>query len=116
MEMEGRKLKISTSSDNSSPNTGLFVHLVHCNCKAGCERNCDCRKSDLHCSTMCGESYTNRLEIDVDDYLNTVECVDEDDSHDELESCGLVHFMRFQNGMVSKPPNAVSAITEEWSF
>ncbi|CAG2059932.1 unnamed protein product [Timema podura] len=48
-------------------------------------------KSGLHCSTICGacagESCTNRLEIDVDDDLDTVECVDEVDSHDKLESC-----------------------------
>lgn len=31
-----------------------ILHLISCNCKSGCERNCECRRSGLPCSRMCG--------------------------------------------------------------
>ena len=31
-----------------------LLHLITCNCRSGCERNCECRRSGLPCTSMCG--------------------------------------------------------------
>lgn len=65
------------------PAPNHLLHLVRCNCKAGCEKNCECRKGGLKCSTMCGEcageSCSNRPEIVIDDDIPVDEFDDPDD-------------------------------------
>ena len=36
----------------TTPDT--LLHLITCNCRSGCERNCECRRSGLPCTSMCG--------------------------------------------------------------
>ena len=31
-----------------------LLHIITCNCRSGCERNCECRRSGLPCTSMCG--------------------------------------------------------------
>ena len=52
-----------------------LLKIVSCGCKAGCQKNCSCRKLGLHCTVICsgcnGQTCSNSLQqdesIDVDD-------------------------------------------------
>ena len=59
-----------------------ILHLVSCNCKEGCERNCDCKRGYLPCTSMCGycagHGCSNRIVIDDDDD-------DDDDDGNEID-------------------------------
>ena len=36
------------------PAPETLLHLITCNGRSGCERNCECRRSGLPCTSMCG--------------------------------------------------------------
>ena len=58
-----------------------ILHLVSCNCKTGCEHNCECKRSCLPCTGKCGycagHGCTNRV---------VVECNNMDDDDDGSET------------------------------
>lgn len=37
------------------PASDELLHLLYCNCKSDCIRNCACRKAGLECTPMCGK-------------------------------------------------------------
>lgn len=51
-ELKNGILRPITSSLPPVPRDVL--HLVACNCKKGCSRNCSCKRNGLICSAMCG--------------------------------------------------------------
>ena len=48
---DGRLTSLPTLRE---PAPETLLHLITCNCRSGCERNCECRRSGLPCTSMCG--------------------------------------------------------------
>ena len=51
-KLENGQLRPVTSLADPIPPS--ILHLIACNCRAGCERQCECRKMGLSCTHMCG--------------------------------------------------------------
>ena len=51
-KMVNSRLQPIATLRETAPNE--LLHLVTCNCKTGCNRNCECKRSALQCTAMCG--------------------------------------------------------------
>ena len=50
-QKDGRLTPLPTLRE---PAPESLLNLITCNCRSGCERNCECRRSGLPCTSMCG--------------------------------------------------------------
>ena len=64
-----------------------LLNLISCNCKAGCEQGCGCRKAGIQCLLLCGHcrgsgcnNYTKPEADEEADYGLTRECPSEETS------------------------------------
>ena len=73
--IDGSHKPILNENDPAPEN---ILHIISCDCKSGCERNCECRRSGLNCSTMCGYCVGYGCE-------NRSQILDEDDDTEEFE-------------------------------
>lgn len=68
-KLENGRLRPVTSLKETVPPT--LLHIITCNCKKGCEVNCECRRCGLPCTNMCGycagHGCTNQVSFDEDE-------------------------------------------------
>lgn len=78
---EGGNLLQRTSNLPAAPPE--LLHITSCSCKDECNKNCECRKSGLKCSTLCsycsGHACMNK---DAEDEINDEEEILEEDHYD----------------------------------
>ena len=51
-KLENCRLKPVAFLQNPIPPS--LLHIITCNCHAGCDRNCECRGNRFNCTNMCG--------------------------------------------------------------
>ena len=78
-ELKNDLLKPVTSLKEPVP--ASLLHLIVCNCRTGCEVNCECRRCGLPCTHMCGycagHGCSNQCAFDADDEEYVDECAEE---------------------------------------
>ena len=86
-KLENDRLRPITSLQEPVPPS--LLHVITCNCKAGCERNCECRRSGLNCTHMCGycagHGCSNQNSFDTDDDVDEIHEIDIDEDSQPLQ-------------------------------